>query len=121
MRQSIQRVRRTLPGSGGSQASRSCAAGLGKKNRARNMLFTKGGNISVHHSLFALGKFRNPQIKTSDPDAVTNIVNNVFYSPRWEYVVSFGDEWSASRANVVGNYKIAGENERGRSHGSSLR
>ena len=85
--------------------------GPGKKNRARNMLFTKGGNISVHHSLFALGKFRNPQIKTSDPDAVTNIVNNVFYSPRWEYVVSFGDEWSASRANVVGNYKIAGEND----------
>ena len=85
--------------------------GPGKKNRARNMLFTKGGNISVHHSLFALGKFRNPQIKTSDPDSVTSIVNNVFYSPIWEYVVTFGDEWSASRANVVGNYKIAGEND----------
>ena len=85
--------------------------GPGKKNRARNMLFTKGGNISVHHSLFALGKFRNPQIKTSEPGAVADVVNNVFYSRRWEYVVSFGDEWSAIRANVVGNYKIAGESE----------
>lgn len=85
--------------------------GPGKKNRARNMLFTKGGNISVHHSLFAMGKFRNPQIKTSDPDAVTSIVNNVFYSPKWEYVVTFGDEWSATRANVVGNYKISGEKD----------
>lgn len=85
--------------------------GPGKKNRARNMLFTKGGNISVHHSLFALGKFRNPQIKTSDPDGITSIVNNVFYSPKWEYVVTFGDEWSAIRANVVGNYKIAGDKD----------
>ena len=72
------------------------------------MFFTKGGNISVHHSLFAMGKFRNPQIKSSNPDAVANVVNNVLYSPRWEYVVTFGDEWSATRANVVGNYKIGG-------------
>lgn len=87
------------------------SGGPGKKNRARNMLFTKGGNISAHHSLFAMGKFRNPQIKSSDPDAVASVVNNVLYSPRWEYVVSFGDEWSATRANVVGNYKIKGKNE----------
>ena len=85
--------------------------GPGKKNRARNMLFTKGGNISVHHSLFAMGKFRNPQIKSSNPDAVASVVNNVLYSPRWEYVVTFGDEWSATRANVVGNYKIGGKND----------
>lgn len=34
--------------------------GPGKDKRARNMLFTKGGNVSVHHSLFAFGQFRNP-------------------------------------------------------------
>ncbi len=84
--------------------------GPGKKNRARNMLFTKGGNVSVHHSLFAFGKFRNPQIKMKHPGAVADVVNNVFYSPEWEYVVSFGDEWARIQANVVGNYKIAGEN-----------
>ena len=85
--------------------------GPGKENRARNMLFTKGGNISVHHSLFAHGMFRNPQIKMKVPDAMADVVNNVFYSPRWKHVVSFGDEWTQTRANVVGNYKIAGKND----------
>ena len=83
--------------------------GPGKDNRARNMLFTKGGNVSVHHSLFAFGKFRNPQIKMKTPGAVADVVNNVFFSPVWQYVVSFGDEWTHIQANVVGNYKIAGE------------
>ncbi|KQZ53329.1 MULTISPECIES: hypothetical protein [unclassified Ensifer] len=79
-----------------------------KENRARNMLFTKGGNVTVHHTLFAFGKFRNPQIKMKIPGAVADVVNNVFYSPEWQYVVSFGDEWARTRANVVGNYKIGG-------------
>ncbi|WP_037470510.1 hypothetical protein [Sinorhizobium fredii] len=83
--------------------------GPGKANRARNMLFTKGGNVSVHHSLFAFGKFRNPQIKMKTPGAVADVVNNVFFSPAWQYVVSFGDEWTHIQANVVGNYKIAGQ------------
>ncbi|WFU51037.1 pectate lyase [Sinorhizobium terangae] len=83
--------------------------GPGKENRARNMLFTKGGNVSVHHSLFALGKYRNPQIKMKNAGAVADVVNNVFFSPEWQYVVSFGDEWAHIQANVVGNYKIAGE------------
>ncbi|GAB4527819.1 MAG: hypothetical protein Kow00133_16700 [Amphiplicatus sp.] len=83
--------------------------GPGKEGRARNMLFTKGGNISVHHSLFAMGVFRNPQIKPSLRRAVADIVNNVFYSPEWEYVISFGDEWAKARANVVGNYKLSGD------------
>ena len=83
--------------------------GPGKKNRARNMLFTKGGNVSVHHSLFAFGKFRNPQIKMKIQGAVADVVNNVFFSPKWEHVVSFGDEFARVQANVVSNYKIAGE------------
>ncbi|MDZ7627736.1 MAG: hypothetical protein U5J99_04910 [Parvularculaceae bacterium] len=82
--------------------------GPGKSGRARNMLFTKSGNVSIHHSLFAMGRFRNPQIKPGYENAVADIVNNVLYSPEWEYVVSFGDEWSAVSANIVGNYKIAG-------------
>lgn len=86
--------------------------GPGKKNRARNMLFTKGGNVTVHHSLFALGQFRNPQIKMKIPGAVAEVINNVFYSPEWQFVVSFGDEWARTQANVVGNYKIGGRNIR---------
>ena len=65
----------------------------------------------MHHSLFAHGMFRNPQIKMKVPGAVADVVNNVFYSPRWKHVVSFGDEWAQTRANVVGNYKIAGKND----------
>jgi hypothetical protein len=84
--------------------------GPGKRNRARNMLFTKGGNLTVHHSLFSTGLFRNPQIKTAIPGSLADVVNNVFYSPEWQYVISFGDEWTAVRANVVGNFKTAGEN-----------
>jgi pectate lyase len=84
--------------------------GPGKKDRARNMLFTKGGNISVHHSLFAMGQFRNPLVKTSDPSSVTDIVNNVLYSPQWQYVIAFGNEWATIQANVIGNYKFAGKN-----------
>jgi hypothetical protein len=84
--------------------------GPGKSGRARNMLFTKGGNITVHHSLFAMGKFRNPQIKMKDEGSIADIVNNVMYSPEWEYVISFGDEWAHINANVVGNYKAEGEN-----------
>ncbi|MCT7376935.1 pectate lyase [Chelativorans salis] len=85
--------------------------GPGKRNRARNMYFVKGGNISVHHNLFALGKFRNPLFQLSDPGAVADVVNNILYSPKWLYVISFSDRWAAVRANVVGNYKIAGSNE----------
>lgn len=83
--------------------------GPGKRNRARNMLMTKGGNISVHHNLFALGKFRNPQFQLSDRGGTADVVNNVLYSPIWDYVISFSDRWAKVRANVVGNYKIQGK------------
>ncbi len=82
--------------------------GPGKGNRARNMLFTEGGNITVHHTLFAMGQFRNPQIKMADPGAVAQVINNVMYSPTWQLVISFGDQWTHINANVVGNYKIYG-------------
>ena len=86
--------------------------GPGKQNRARNMLLTKGGNISVHHNLFALGKFSNPQFQMSGPGAVADVVNNVLYSPIWDYAISFSDRWAQVRANVVGNYKIGGKDEK---------
>lgn len=85
--------------------------GPGKHNRARNMLLSEGGNFSIHHNLFALGKFRNPQIAPSIDNSTISVVNNVLYSPVWEYVVSFSDRWSAVRANIVGNYKIKGRAE----------
>ncbi|WP_342644267.1 pectate lyase [Rhodoligotrophos ferricapiens] len=86
--------------------------GPGKRNRARNMLLTKGGNFSIHHNLFAFGKFRNPQIQMAHRRAKVDVVNNVLYSPIWDYVISFSDRWAKVRANVVGNYKIAGAKEK---------
>ncbi|WP_274628682.1 pectate lyase [Arvimicrobium flavum] len=86
--------------------------GPGKHNRARSMLLTKGGNFSIHHNLFALGKFRNPQIVPSMRGSSVSIVNNVLYSPVWQYAISFGDSWTVVRANVVGNYKVEGETEK---------
>jgi hypothetical protein len=88
--------------------------GPGKRNRARNMMMIKGGGISVHHNLFAFGKFRNPLIQTSLPGVSADVVNNVLYSPVWDYVVSFSDRWGKVRANVVGNYKIEGRKEPGK-------
>ena len=84
--------------------------GPGRRNRARNMLFTRSGNVTVHHTLFVTGKFRNPQIEMMVPGAVAEIVNNVMYSPRWEYVVSLIDARTHVNANIVGNYKLKGRN-----------
>jgi pectate lyase len=86
--------------------------GPGKHGRARNMLFTKGGNISVHHNLFALGRFRNPQIQPGLKSGIADVVNNVLYSPVWDYVVSFSDRWAPVKANVIGNYKAAGKSDK---------
>jgi pectate lyase len=86
--------------------------GPGKHNRARNMLMTMGGNISVHHNLFALGKFRSPQFQLSAKGSSADVVNNVLYSPVWDYVISFSDRWTKVRANVVGNYKLKGKKEK---------
>ncbi|WP_159587185.1 pectate lyase [Chelativorans xinjiangense] len=82
--------------------------GPGKRNRARSMLLTKGGNITIHHNLFALGQFRNPQIYMSEPGAVAEVVNNVLYSPIWQYAIGLSDRLAPVQANVIGNYKIAG-------------
>ena len=86
--------------------------GPGKRNRARNMLLTKGGNFSIHHNLFAFGKFRSPQLQMAVPSAVADVVNNVLYSPVWDYVISFSDRLAPVQANVVGNYKIEGKVEK---------
>ncbi|WP_137392190.1 pectate lyase family protein [Rhodoligotrophos defluvii] len=86
--------------------------GPGKRNRARNMLLTMGGNFSIHHNLFAFGKFRNPQIQMEGRGVTADVVNNVLYSPVWDYVISFSDRAAKIRANVVGNYKIAGAKEK---------
>ena len=74
------------------------------------MLFTKSGSMTVHHTLFALGQFRNPQIELAVPDAVADVVNNVMYSRRWKYVISLDDRETHIRANIVGNYKTKAKN-----------
>jgi len=82
--------------------------GPGKRNRARNMLLTRGGNLTIANSLFAFGVFRNPQIVPSLPNGKIDIVNNVLYSPVWDYVISLEDRWAEIQANIIGNYKVAG-------------
>lgn len=84
--------------------------GPGKKHRARNMLFTKSGSMTVHHTLFALGQFRNPQIELDPPNSVADVVNNVMYSPKWKYVITLDDRETHIQANIVGNYKVKGKN-----------
>jgi pectate lyase len=84
--------------------------GPNKRNRARNMLLTKSGDLTIHHTLFAQGIMRNPQVDLMQPGAVADVVNNVMHSRRWQYVVLFEDRRTHVRANVVGNFKTAGEN-----------
>ncbi len=74
------------------------------------MLLTKSGDLTIHHTLFAQGIMRNPQVDLMQPGAVADVVNNVMHSRRWQYVVLFEDRRTHVRANVVGNYKTAGEN-----------
>jgi hypothetical protein len=85
------------------------SGGPGKKRRARNMLLTKSGSMTIHHSLFSQGVFRNPQIELKVPNSVADVVNNVMFSRQWQYVVSFDDRETHIRANVVGNYKTKGK------------
>jgi hypothetical protein len=83
--------------------------GPGKQERARNMNLTYGGNLSVHHNLFASGLFRNPQISPALPETTIYLINNVLYSPLWQYVISLATRYGELNANVIGNYKVAGE------------
>ena len=83
--------------------------GPNKRNRARNMLLTRGGNFTITNSLFAFGVFRNPQIVPAIRDSTVDIINNVLYSPRWVYVISLEDRWTKVRANIIGNFKVAGD------------
>ncbi|WP_217353810.1 hypothetical protein [Ruegeria arenilitoris] len=86
------------------------SGGPGKSNRARNMLLTKGGNFSVHHNLFSHSIFRNPQISPQEPGTTIEIVNNLMYSPRWQYVVALDNHWVEVAANIIGNLKLTGKN-----------
>ncbi|MFC6487606.1 pectate lyase [Nitratireductor sp. GCM10026969] len=82
--------------------------GPNKRNRARNLLLARGGNFSLHHNLFALGQMRSPQIQASEPEMVTEVANNVLYSPVWQYIIGLSDRRAPVKANIIGNYKIAG-------------
>jgi pectate lyase len=77
-----------------------------KSDRARNLYVTRGGDVTIHHSLFTLGKFRNPQFQMYK--GVADVVNNVHYSPIWDYVISLSNRWTKARANFIGNYKLSG-------------
>lgn len=85
------------------------SGGPGKSTRARNMLLTKGGDFSVHHNLFSHSIFRNPQLAPQEPGTTIEVVNNLLYSPRWQYVVALDNRWTEVAANIIGNFKLTGK------------
>ena len=85
------------------------SGGPGKSTRARNMLLTRGGDFSVHHNLFSHGIFRNPQLAPEEPGTTAEVVNNLMYSPQWQYVVSLVNKRSKVAVNIIGNFKLSGE------------
>jgi hypothetical protein len=95
------------------------AYGLQRNNHSAGSLLT-ASNTTIHHSLYAFNKTRNPKARSED-GRVLDFVNNVVYG--WNAPDPYGESegWSISRhpfimadtsngmhyANAVGNYFIA--------------
>lgn len=101
------------------------AWGLQRNNHSAGALFTSN-QTTIHHSLWAFNKTRNPRARSEDPDnrgqgGHLDWVNNVIYG--WNAPDPVGEEqgWSIShdpfilagttngqhRANAVGNYFVS--------------
>ena len=66
-----------------------------------------GGNVSIHHNLFAHNEGRNPEVALSY--GVADIVNNVLYNPNFR-MIEISEANGKPYANVVGNIMRNGEN-----------
>ena len=67
----------------------------------------EGGNVSIHHNLFAHNEGRNPEIALAY--GVADIVNNVLYNPNFR-MIEISEANAKPYANVVGNIMRNGEN-----------
>jgi pectate lyase len=76
---------------------------------SRGMLIStqEGGNVSIHHNLFAHNEGRNPEVALSY--GVADIVNNVLYNPNYR-MIEISEANAKPRANVVGNVMRNGKN-----------
>ena len=95
------------------------AYGLQRNNHSAGSLLT-ASNTTIHHSLYAFNKTRNPKARSED-ERVLDFVNNVVYG--WNAPDPYGESqgWSISShpfimgdtsngmhyANAVGNYLIS--------------
>ncbi len=76
---------------------------------SRGMLIStqQGGNVSIHHNLFAHNEGRNPEVALRY--GVADIVNNVLYNPNYR-MIEISEANARPRANVVGNVMRNGKN-----------
>lgn len=66
-----------------------------------------GGNVSIHHNLFAHSEGRNPEVALGY--GVADIVNNVLYNPNFR-MIEISEANAKPYANVVGNIMRNGKN-----------
>ena len=67
----------------------------------------EGGNVSIHHNLFAHNEGRNPEVALAY--GVADIVNNVLYNPNFR-MIEISEANAKPYANVVGNIMRNGKN-----------
>jgi pectate lyase len=67
----------------------------------------EGGNVSIHHNLFAHNEGRNPEVALAY--GVADIVNNVLYNPNFR-MIEISEANAKPYANVVGNIMRNGPN-----------
>ena len=67
----------------------------------------EGGNVSIHHNLFAHNEGRNPEVALGY--GVADIVNNVLYNPNFR-MIEISEANAKPYANVVGNIMRNGKN-----------
>jgi pectate lyase len=79
------------------------------ERHSRGMLIStqEGGNISIHHNLFAHNEGRNPEVALAR--GVADIVNNVLYNPNFR-MIEVSEANAKPYANVVGNVMRNGKN-----------
>jgi pectate lyase len=82
---------------------------------SRGMLVSthEGGNVSIHHNLFAHNEGRNPEVALAY--GVADIVNNVLYNPNFR-MIEISEANAKPYANVVGNIMRNGENTKINNH-----
>jgi pectate lyase len=79
------------------------------ERHSRGMLIStqEGGNVSIHHNLFAHNEGRNPEVALAY--GVADIVNNVLYNPNFR-MIEISEANAKPYANVVGNVMRNGKN-----------